>query len=227
MTFLEVGERLWRVAPLSASRTRQRTKMRHSRIYLILAFLVVDVAIFWFGLSLSGFTIDGAPASTPRPSPSSNGTVLSAANASASGSRQLRPVSLPDGALPPSPSSGATRAAGQPQSAQSATAAAPGSSGGPAGSTSGPTTGRPTTPPLSPPPAGPPATTPGLPSVLQPVTQTVTATVNDLVNLLAPVVQGGDTTLNNVLKPVLSLPPVTLPPVTLPPVTLPPLLGHH
>jgi hypothetical protein len=55
--------------------------------------------------------------------------------------------------------------------------------------------------------------------VLQPVTQTV----NDLVNVLAPVVNGVDTTVNNLLRPILPLPPVTLPPVILPPVTLPPL----
>jgi hypothetical protein len=217
MTILEVGERVWRYTPTtkSASRWIDRkghhwadSSKRYSRIYLIVAFIAVDVAIFWFGLSMSGLTVNDSATTAPRALPLSNGAVLGSTTSSP------RPVLAADLALAPlvgaspaaaAPASSHPVVTGSPVVAQSSPGGSPSAGGGSATTTpatsalSPPKTGQPAPAPA--PAPGPALPLPGLPSLLPAVGQTATHTVTGLVDVLAPVVQGVDTTLNTLRKP--------------------------
>src|SRR2546427_1584361 len=98
MTILEVGERLWGVAPprdpvaeVVSRQTGHTPRHRSTRISLIVAFLAVDAAIFWFGLTMSGMTLGGAKVNSPQLSPAGNGIVL-VVPASSSPARQAQSV---------------------------------------------------------------------------------------------------------------------------------------
>jgi hypothetical protein len=200
MTILEVGGRVWRAAPArQTAQAEERSPavllVRRPRIHLIAAFLVADLAIFWFGLSMSGLTLSGSAGNGPRSLPATpSGAVVGSSGGSsrdpATGS--LRSLS---GAVVDI-NSGIIAAPAAAQLTQPAAAAA---STTPTGSNpSKPAPGQATNPPQSPPKA--PA--PGLPGLLPAVDQAANHVVTGLIDILAPVVQTTQTTVTNLLPPL-------------------------
>jgi hypothetical protein len=228
MTILEVGERVWRYPPATKAATHTSSRKgshwavsskRHPRLYLVFAFIAIDVAIFWFGLSMSGLTVSGSAANAPRALPLGNGAVLGSAT---SGPRSVPPADLALAPLVGTPvaatAAGRPVVAGSPALAASspgATASTGGVSATPPGPTSPlspPKTGQSPPPPTASPPrssTGPAAPLPVLPALLPAVGQAATTTVNGLVDVLAPVVQGVDTTVGNTVNSLLK--PAKLP----------------
>jgi hypothetical protein len=203
MTVLEVGGRTWRAAPACQTsqvgeRSRDALLVRRPRIYLIAAFLVADLAIFWFGLSMSGLTLSGSAGNGPRSLPATaSGAVVRGSGGSSADPATDSLRSLSGAVVEVNP--------GTPSVAGPAAQAAQPSAGSAAAAPSAPTASKPvpghgpaTNPPLSPPKA--PA--PGLPGLLPAVDQAANRAVTGLIDILAPVVQTTQTTVTKLLPPI-------------------------